>query len=64
MNNTIKRLPNGDIEVVKKDVCVMCHLTTEYDVDTPVSERSCYVGGAGQLCYSCDKKLASWSDSF
>lgn len=36
-----------------KEICVRCGKETEYDVGTPVTERSCYVPGSGQMCFDC-----------
>lgn len=35
------------------DRCVVCGEKTEYTRDIPVSERTGYVKGAGQLCRKC-----------
>lgn len=30
--------------------CVLCGVVTDVPVQMPVSERKCYIPGAGQLC--------------
>ena len=41
----------------QKDKCVMCGKETQYDKDTPIHYRHCYVEGAGQLCPLCFTKV-------
>ena len=36
-----------------KDICVRCGKETEYDINTPITVRRYFVGGAGQLCEKC-----------
>ena len=36
-----------------KESCIRCGKETEYDVDTPVTERSCYIPKMGQMCFDC-----------
>lgn len=33
--------------------CVLCGVVTDVPVQMPVSERKCYIPGAGQLCRDC-----------
>ena len=42
--------------------CVACGATTNVPVDTPISERKCYVPGAGQLCRKCCIELYGTDD--
>lgn len=37
--------------------CVACGKATAYTKDTPISERSGYVEGGGQLCQDCYKDV-------
>ena len=37
----------------KYDTCILCEETTEYAEMDPVTARSFYVEGVGQLCQSC-----------
>lgn len=39
------------------ELCVVCGSVTEYEKDTPISERVGYVEGAGQLCHDRYKDL-------
>ena len=39
------------------DHCVLCGEKTEYSTLTPVSDRSGYIEGAGQLCPACFRAL-------
>ena len=36
-----------------KEHCIQCGKETEYDVSTPITERSCFVPGRGQMCFEC-----------
>jgi len=36
-----------------KDKCVLCGKETQYDVNTPIDFRECYIVGSGQLCKPC-----------
>ena len=40
-----------------RDTCVLCGAETIYDVSTPITERSFYILGCGQLCQNCYKKI-------
>lgn len=44
------------------EVCTACGALTDIPVDTPVSERTCYVPGGGQLCRTCCMKLYHTDD--
>ena len=37
----------------EKDKCVVCEKETSYDKLEHIDKRSCYVEGAGQLCWTC-----------
>ena len=37
--------------------CVLCGVVTDVPVQMPVSERKCYIPGAGQLCRDCCREL-------
>lgn len=37
--------------------CVLCGAVTDVPRQQPVSERKCYVPGAGQLCSDCCMEL-------
>ena len=41
----------------KTDCCVLCGEETVYNTSTPISARSFYVSGCGQLCENCFKKM-------
>ncbi len=43
--------------------CVLCCCDTGIPRDTPISARSCYVEGCGQLCVNCWRLLVK-SHSF
>lgn len=46
----------------KMERCVLCGAVTEVPVDQPVSERKCYIPGAGQLCSDCCRELYGTED--
>lgn len=57
MNKTIKKLDNGDFEVLQEmDECVVCGVDTNELKDKHVDYRYNYVDGAGQLCSKCAEK--------
>lgn len=37
----------------KKEYCVLCGKIIEVLRERPLSERKCYIEGAGQLCFEC-----------
>jgi|BioPla2DNA2_1021312.scaffolds.fasta_scaffold145102_2 hypothetical protein len=39
------------------EICVSCKEVTDVRKDTPISHRTTYVEGAGQLCRECYHKL-------
>ena len=41
----------------KMELCVLCKGETGVPVSLPVSQRRCYVPGAGQLCEKCCYRL-------
>ena len=41
----------------KKEICVCCGQGTTYSKDEPISNRTGYIQGAGQLCLKCYKEL-------
>ena len=43
----------NNILVEEKDKCVFCGKETNYLFSTPISQRVCYIEGAGQLCQKC-----------
>lgn len=49
--------PSFQNEAKNCDTCVLCGAKTIYDVSTPITERSFYISGGGQLCQNCFKKL-------
>ena len=38
---------------IQFEICVRCHKQLQIPVDLEIDYRSCYVEGAGQLCYDC-----------
>ena len=57
MNKTIKKLDNGDFEVLQEmDECVVCGVATNEPKDKHIDFRYNYVDGAGQLCGKCIEK--------
>ena len=42
--------------------CVLCGVVTDVPVQMPVSERKCYIPGAGQLCRDCCRELYGSDD--
>lgn len=44
------------------EVCTVCGAPTGVPVDTPVSQRKCYVPGGGQLCEACCQALYHTDD--
>ncbi len=57
MNKTIKKLNNGDFEVLQEmEECVVCGVTTNEPKDKHIDFRYNYVDGAGQLCSKCAEK--------
>lgn len=40
-----------------KEICIRCGRETEYDIGTPVTERSCFVPGSGQMCFDCFREV-------
>ena len=41
----------------KTEKCIICGARTEYFFETPISQRQCFVEGAGQLCPKFFKKI-------
>lgn len=60
MNDTEKTigmtLPHGT------EQCVCCGRDTGIPFSTPINDRTCYVVGCGQLCWSCYVQLCSDAD--
>ena len=57
MNNEIKKLDNGDFEVLNQmDECIVCGIETNEPKYKHVDLRYNYVDGVGQLCNKCAKK--------
>jgi len=48
---------NENMDKSVKDKCVMCGAKTEYDVDTHIDVRKCYIEGAGQMCQPCHQRI-------
>ena len=46
-----------DIDSRKNDKCMLCGCETGYILNTPVSKRSYYVVGCGQMCEKCYKEI-------
>jgi hypothetical protein len=44
-------------EIYMKERCVICDKETNYDIETHIDQRHCYVEGAGQLCSECYKRV-------
>lgn len=42
---------------MEKDRCVLCGKETKFDKDLHIDLRTDYIGGIGQLCRTCAKKL-------
>ena len=42
--------------------CVLFGVVTDVPVQMPVSERKCYIPGAGQLCRDCCRELYGSDD--
>ena len=53
---------SGENDTCDCEKCVACGATTNVPVDTPISERKCYVPGAGQLCRTCCIELYGTDD--
>ena len=41
----------------EKDKCVICQCKTHENVDTHIEKRTCYIDGAGQMCFRCHDTL-------
>lgn len=46
-----------DYSKLDKEKCIICGKETIYNKDTDILIRACYIEGAGQLCFDCNKKL-------
>lgn len=40
-----------------KELCIRCGRPTSYDINTPITTRSYYIEGSGQLCEQCFSQL-------
>jgi hypothetical protein len=56
MNKTIKKLDNGDFEVIQMEECVVCGIETNEPRDKHIDFRYNYIEGVGQLCSKCAEK--------
>lgn len=48
-----KKISQTDSDESCFERCVLCGAVTDVPRQQPVSERKCYVPGAGQLCEKC-----------
>ena len=53
---------SGMASTDKKEPCVCCGRDTGIPFSTPIGERTCYIIGSGQLCWSCYVQLCSDAD--
>lgn len=51
--NRQKKISQIDSDENSFERCVLCGAVTDVPFQQPVSERKCYVPGAGQLCEKC-----------
>ena len=51
-----------DAEENSVERCVLCGVVTDVPGQMPVSERKCYIPGAGQLCRDCCRELYGSDD--
>jgi len=57
MNKTIKKLNNGDFEVLNEmEEYIVCGVETNEPKDKHIDYRYHYVEGVGQLCSKCAEK--------
>lgn len=47
------------VDSVLYDNCIVCGGRSHEFHATPIDERSCYVDGAGQLCFDCYGRIYS-----
>ena len=57
MNNTIKKLSNGDFEIEDNEKCIVCKEETDVLKSMYVDYRKNYVDWSGQLCDKCAIKI-------
>lgn len=60
--NRKKKTSQIDSEEDSFERCVLCGAVTDVPVQMPVSERKCYIPGAGQLCRDCCRELYGSDD--
>ena len=57
-----RKKESGENDTCDYEKCAACGVTTNVPSGTPISERKCYVPGAGQLCRKCCIELYGTDD--